>query len=30
VAVGMAFDSRGLALAHDVFEGSIAETKTLE
>jgi len=29
VAVGMAFDSRGLALAHDVFEGNIAETKTL-
>lgn len=30
VAIGMAFDSRGLALAHDVFEGNIAETKTLE
>lgn len=30
VAVGMAFDCRGLALAHDVFEGNIAETKTLE
>lgn len=29
VAIGMAFDSRGLALAHDVFEGNIAETKTL-
>ncbi len=29
VAVGMAFDQRGLALAHDVFEGNIAETKTL-
>jgi hypothetical protein len=29
VAVGMAFDARGLALAHDVFEGNIAETKTL-
>ena len=29
VAVGMAFDERGLALAHDVFEGNIAETKTL-
>jgi transposase len=29
VAVGMAFDSRGLSLAHDVFEGNIAETKTL-
>ena len=30
VAVGMAFDERGLALAHDVFEGNIAESKTLE
>lgn len=30
VAVGMAFDARGLALAHEVFEGNIAETKTLE
>jgi transposase len=29
VAIGMAFDSRGLALAHDVSEGNIAETKTL-
>jgi hypothetical protein len=29
VASGMAFDSRGLALANDVFEGNIAETKTL-
>lgn len=29
VAIGMAFDSRGLALAHDVFAGNIAETKTL-
>jgi hypothetical protein len=29
VAIGMAFDSRGLALAHDVFEGNITETKTL-
>lgn len=29
VAIGMAFDQRGLALAHDVFEGNIAETKTL-
>jgi transposase len=28
--VGIAFDARGLALAHDVFEGNIAETKTLE
>ena len=30
VAVGVAFDGRGLALAHDVFEGNIAETRTLE
>jgi transposase len=30
VAIGMAFDSRGLALAHDVFAGNIGETKTLE
>ena len=29
VGVGMAFDERGLALAHDVFEGNIAESKTL-
>lgn len=29
VAIGMAFDSRGLSLAHDVFAGNIAETKTL-
>jgi len=29
VAVGMAFDERGLALAHDVFEGNIAESRTL-
>ena len=29
VAVGMMFDQRGLAMAHDVFEGNIAETKTL-
>lgn len=29
VAVGMAFDGRGLALAHDVFAGNVAETKTL-
>ena len=29
VAIGMAFNARGLALAHDVFEGNIAETKTL-
>lgn len=30
VAIGMAFDARGMALAHDVFEGNIAESKTLE
>jgi len=29
VAIGMAFDERGLALAHDVFEGNIGESKTL-
>lgn len=29
VALGLAFDSRGLALAHEVFEGNIGETKTL-
>jgi len=29
VAVGMAFDEHGLPLAHEVFEGSIADTKTL-
>jgi hypothetical protein len=29
MAVGMAFDERGLPLAHDVFEGNIAESKTL-
>lgn len=29
MAVGIAFDERGLALAHDVFAGNIAETKTL-
>jgi hypothetical protein len=29
VAIGMAFDSRGLALAHEVFAGNIGETKTL-
>ncbi|MGB5694844.1 MAG: IS1634 family transposase, partial [Polyangiales bacterium] len=28
-AVGMAFDEFGLALAHEVFEGNIADTKTL-
>lgn len=30
VAIGMAFDERGLSLAHEVFEGNIADTKTLE
>ena len=30
VAVGMAFDEYGLPLAHKVFEGNIADTKTLE
>ncbi len=29
VAVGMTFDERGLALAHDVFEGNIGDSKTL-
>lgn len=29
VAVGMAFDEHGFALAHEVFEGDIADTKTL-
>ena len=29
VAVGMAFDEHGFALAHEVFEGNIADTKTL-
>jgi len=29
-AVGMAFDEHGLPLAHEVFEGNIADTKTLE
>lgn len=29
VAIGMAFDEHGLPLAHDVFEGNIAESKTL-
>lgn len=29
VAVGMAFDERGLPLAHEVFEGNMADTKTL-
>ncbi len=29
VAVGMAFDEHGLPLAHEVFEGNIADTKTL-
>jgi transposase len=30
VAVGMAFDEHGMPLAHEVFEGNIADTKTLE
>ena len=30
VAVGMAFDERGLPLAHEVFEGNVADTTTLE
>jgi len=30
VAVGIAFDEHGLPLAHEVFEGSMADTKTLE
>ena len=30
VAVGMAFDERGLPLAHEVFEGNISDSKTLE
>lgn len=30
VAVGVAFDEHGLPLAHEVFEGNIADTKTLE
>jgi transposase len=29
VAVGMAFDEHGVALAHEVFAGNIADTKTL-
>jgi len=29
VAVGMAFDELGLPLAHEVFEGNVADTKTL-
>jgi transposase len=29
VAVGMAFDEHGLPLAHEVFEGNVADTKTL-
>ena len=30
VAVGMAFDEHGLPMAHEVFEGNVADTKTLE
>ncbi len=29
VAVGMAFDEHGFALAHEVFDGNMADTKTL-
>jgi transposase len=29
VAIGMAFDEHGLPLAHEVFEGNVAETTTL-
>jgi hypothetical protein len=29
VAVGMAFDERGLPLAHEVFEGNISDSRTL-
>lgn len=29
IAIGMAFDQRGLPLAHEVFEGNISDTKTL-
>lgn len=29
VAIGMAFDQRGLPLAHEVFEGNFSDTKTL-
>jgi len=29
VALGMAFDEQGFALAHEVFEGNMADTKTL-
>lgn len=29
VAIGMAFDEHGLPLAHEVFEGNIADTRTL-
>ena len=30
VAVGMAFDEHGLPLAHEVFEGNVSDSKTLE
>ena len=30
VAVGMAFDENGFPLAHEVFEGNVADTKTLK
>jgi transposase len=29
IAIGMAFDQRGLPLAHEVFEGNLSDTKTL-
>jgi len=29
IAIGMAFDQRGLPLAHEVFEGNFSDTKTL-
>lgn len=29
IAIGMAFDERGLPLAHEVFEGNISDSKTL-
>ena len=30
IAIGMAFDEHGFALAHEVFEGNIGDTSTLE
>ena len=29
IAIGMAFDGRGLPLAHEVFEGNLSDSKTL-